>query len=395
MDYTFDHALDHRNDGSIRWKQPPGRDDIIGMGTADMDFECAPCIKEALRAVAEENIYHYRFKPEDYYQSVIRWFRDKYGLEIKKEWMSNVPGTIGAIRLALERFSREGDYVLMQSPYFAPLKNTIIGAGRHFLENPMMETNGRFEIDFEDFEEKICINRPSVFLLVNPQNPTGRVFTMEELDRMVEICAKYHVKILSDEVHFLVTYEEHKHIPILAVSETARKIAIQIFSFSKGFNIMSLPHGILLISDREMQEQWMEFLTPYSFGYASNSFAIAAVTAAAGGAADAWLDQVNAYLYENRELFLAEAKRRKLPIRPVRPEAGFLYWIDCRESKIVPELLGEWFMEKAGIRLNNGLDHGEAGRGFVRLNFAVTRAKLLEALDRMEEMFHRFVVHSI
>lgn len=388
MNYKFDQVSDHRGDGSIRWEQPLDRDDIIGMGTADMDFECAPCIKEALRAVAEENIYHYKFKPEGYYQSVIRWFRDKYGLEIKKKWMSNVPGTIGAIRLVLERFSREGDYVLMQTPYFAPLKNTIIGAGRHFLENPMIETKGRFEIDFTDFEEKIRIYQPSVFLLVNPQNPTGRVYTMEELDRMVEICAKYHVKIISDEVHFLVTYEDHKHIPILAVSETARKIAIQIFSYSKGFNIMSLPHGIVLISDEEMQKQWTEFLTPYSFGYASNSFAIAAVTAAAGGAADEWLEQVKEYLQGNRELFISEVERRKLPIRPFKPEAGFLFWIDCRKSGIVPEMLGEMFMEKAGIRLNNGLDHGEAGRGFVRLNFAVTKAQLLEALDRMEKMFN-------
>lgn len=387
MNYNFDQVSDHRDDGSIRWEQPSDRDDIIGMGTADMDFECAPCIQEALRAVAEENIYHYKFKPEGYYQSVIRWFREKYGLEIKKDWMSNVPGTIGAIRLVLERFSGKGDYILMQTPYFAPLKNTIIGAGQHFLENPMLERNGRFEIDFADFEEKIRINRPSVFLLVNPQNPTGRVFTMEELNRMVEICAEYDVKILSDEVHFLVTYEDHKHIPILAVSETARKIAIQIFSYSKGFNIMSLPHGIVLISDEEMQKQWTEFLAPYSFGYASNSFAIAAVTTAAGGAADEWLIQVNDYLSKNRELFLSEVERRKLPLRPLKPEAGFLFWIDCRESGIAPEILGEMFMEKAGIRLNNGLDHGEVGRGFVRLNFAVTKAQLLEALDRMEKMF--------
>ncbi len=387
MNYNFEQEADHRYNGSIRWEQPLGRDDILGMGTADMDFECAPCIRETLETVARENIYHYKFKPETYYQSVIRWFREKYGMEMKKEWMSNVPGTIGAIRLALERFSKAGDYVLMQAPYFDPLKNTIIGAGRQFLENPMVYEGERYEIDFDDFEEKIHTYRPAVFLLVNPQNPTGRVFTLEELERMVEICAKYGVKIISDEVHFLITYEEHRHIPILAVSEKAREIAIQIFSFSKGFNIMSLPHGIVVIADEKTQKQWTDYLVPYSFGYASNSFAIAAVSAAAGGDADEWLEQVNEYLYKNRELFVSETERRNLPVKPIKPEAGFLFWIDCRKSGIEQEALGDMFIEKAGIRLNNGLDHGEAGRGFVRLNFAVTRANLLKAIDRMEKMF--------
>ena len=387
MNYNFEQILDHRYTGSIRWEQPSGRDDVLGMGTADMDFECAPCIKEVLETVARENIYHYKFKSETYYRSVLRWFRDKYGMEMKKEWMSNVPGTIGAIRLALERFSKAGDYVLMQTPYFNPLKNTIIGAGRHFLENPMIYVKEKYEIDFADFEEKIHIYRPAIFLLVNPQNPTGRVFTLEELKKMVEICAKYGVKIISDEVHFLITYEEHKHIPILAVSEKARKISIQIFSYSKGFNIMSLPHGIVVIADEEMQKRWTEYLVPYSFGYASNSFAIAAVTAVAGGEADEWLKQVNEYLYKNREIFVSEVKRRKFPINPLKPEAGFLFWIDCRESGIMPEMLGDIFMEKAGIRLNNGLEHGEDGRGFVRLNFAVTKANLLDAVDRMERIF--------
>ena len=387
MKYNFDETGDHRQDGSIRWEQPEGRDDIIGMGTADMDFTCAPCIRKVLQPICEENTYNYRFKPESYFQSVIRWFRENYQLDVKKDWMSNVPGTIGAVRLVMEKFSEKGDYVLMHTPYFTPLRSAIEASGRKFLGNAMKLQGGRYEIDFDDFEKKIKEYKPSIFLLVNPQNPTGRVFTQDELKIMVDICAANQVRIISDEVHFLITYEDYKHIPILAVSEKAREIAIQVFSFSKGFNIMSLPHGIVFIANEKMQKEWMDYLIPYSFAYASNSYAIAAVTAVTGGEADDWLEQVTEYLTANRDYFIEEVKRRKLPITPLKPEASFLFWIDCRESGIDPEKVDEVFMEQAGIQLNNGLEHGEEGRGFVRMNFAVTRATLDAALDRIEKIF--------
>lgn len=252
MKYNFDETGDHRQDGSIRWEQPEGRDDIIGMGTADMDFTCAPCIRKVLQPICEENTYNYRFKPESYFQSVIRWFRENYQVDVKKDWMSNVPGTIGAVRLVMEKFSEKGDYVLMHTPYFTPLRSAIEASGRKFLGNAMKLQGGRYEIDFDDFEKKIKEYKPSIFLLVNPQNPTGRVFTQDELKIMVDICAANQVRIISDEVHFLITYEDYKHIPILAVSEKAREIAIQVFSFSKGFNIMSLPHGIVFIANEKM-----------------------------------------------------------------------------------------------------------------------------------------------
>lgn len=387
MTFDFGTVQDHRYDGSIRWQQPPGRTDVIGMGTADLDYTCPDCIKEAFRPIWENNIYHYKFKPEAYYESIMRWFREKYDLPVQKGWISNVPGTIAAICIAIKKFSRQGDYVMMQTPYFAPLRNTIEGSGRKFLENPLVLKDEHYEIDFADFERKIVNYHPAIFLLINPQNPTGRVFTQAELERMVDICEANGVRIISDEVHFLITYEGHKHIPILAVSDKARKIAVQIFSFSKGFNTMSLPHGIILIANEQMQQEWQDYLMPYNFHYASNSYAIAAVTAVAGGAGDAWLDAVTDYLKGNLDFFTSEVKRRGLPMIPLSPEAGYLLWIDCRNAGIPYEKLSEQFLQRAGINLNNGLEHGEAGRGFIRVNFGVTRACLEEAFDRMSRMF--------
>ena len=387
MKFNFDYAEDHRNDHSIRWLQPEGRDDILGMGTADLDFCCPPCVREATLAVANENTFNYRYKPDSYYQAVTGWFSRHYGMEVPREWISSIPGTLAAVHMAVRLFARPGDYVLMQTPYFTPLRAGIEGAGCRFLPNPMKLINGRYELDLEDFEEKIRLYRPSLFILVNPQNPTGRIFTMEELNRMVSICARYQVKIISDEVHFLVTFDGKKHIPIYAVSEEARRISIQIFSYSKGFNIMSLPHAMVFIADRSMREQWDRFVYSFNFNYASNSFSIAAVTAEAGGEADEWLRQLALYLQNNRDFFMEETARRGLPIRPLLPEASFLFWIDCRDCNIPPEKLKEAFLKEAGISLNNGLEHGEDGTGFVRLNFGVTRKTLQTALDRMERMF--------
>ena len=348
-----------------------------------------PCVKEATLAVCEENTFNYRYRPDSYYQAITSWFERKYGLTVLREWISSIPGTLAAIHMAVRLFGRQGDYVLMQTPYFAPLKTGIEGAGCRFLANPMVLRDGRYELDFTDFEEKIRRYRPSLFLLVNPQNPTGRIFTMDELTRMVEICARYKVRIISDEVHFLITYDGKKHIPIYAVSEKAKDISILIFSYSKGFNIMSLPHAMVLIADRAMREQWERFVYAYNFNYAANSFSIAAVTAVAGGGADAWLDELTGYLQSQRDYFIRTAKEKQLPIIPLKPEASFLFWIDCRDSGIKPEDYDQAFLEKAGISLNNGLAHGEDGRGFVRLNFGVTRQTLETALNRMEMMFGR------
>lgn len=389
MQYEFNQTLDHRKDHSIRWRQPEGREDVLGMGTADLDYFCPPCVKEATLAVAQENTFNYRYKPDAYYDGVVSWFHRRHDMTVDPCWLRELPSTIGSIRLTIGAFCKPGDYILMQTPYFTPLKAAIEGAGCSFLENPMVLKDGRYELDFQDFEEKIVRYRPVMFLLVNPQNPTGRVFTKSELERMVEICARNKVIILSDEVHFLITYDGHQHFPILSLSEQARKISIQVFSFSKGFNMMCLPHAMTLIADQELRKRWDDYLIPFDFHYAANSFSMAAVTAIASGKGDAWLEEANAYLKHNRDLFLALTREKKLPIKPLVPEASFLFWIDCRELGVQPEKLGEEFLNRAGISLNNGLEHGEAGRGFVRLNFAVTEATLREAVDRMEKMFAR------
>lgn len=387
MNYDFDRIQDHRANGGIRWNEIPGRTDYLGMGTADLDYDCPPSVREDLLKVAEANCYNYRFRPEEYYESVIGFLKRRFGQTIEKDWIFNVPGTLASVRFAVRCFTKPGDKVLMHNPLFEPLKLTITSSGCEVVYSNLVLKDGRYEIDWEDFENKIRTEKPAVFMLCSPHNPTGRIFTREELTRMVEICAENDVKVISDEVHFLVNFDGKKHVCILDACEKAKDICVQIFSLSKGFNLMSLPNAFVVIADPAMRKKYADFGTAHAFQYAYNLFAFAAAKAVTDGRADQWLDDMTAYLQENRDIFAEECKRRNLPITPIVPEASFVYWIDCRDCGIPAEELGSAFLERAGIALNNGTHHGSEGAGFVRLNFAVTREVLYEALDRLEKMF--------
>lgn len=389
MKYNFDTTPDHRKNGSYRWGMPDMPDDVIGMGTADLDYECAPCVREALLPIAYENCYNYRQHPDAYYDAVIGWYRRNYHLAVKREWLSNVPSTVGAVRMALGIYAKPGDAVIAQTPLFRPVNWAIEGADCRLIANPMKPAGGRYEIDFDDFEAKIEMYHPAIYLMVNPHNPTGRFFTKEELERLVGICAKNGVKIISDEVHGLVLYEDNRHIPVLAVSEQAQKISVQIVSLSKGYNIMSLPHAIVTIADPEMQRDWMRQITAYSFGYAVNSFSIAAVTSIMKGEADEWMRELRQYLSRNLHEILDFIEENRLPLIPYKPEGSFLLWIDCRKAGIGTKKLDTFFMEKAHIHLDDGGENfGPEGEGFIRINYAVTNRTLREALGRIKNMFN-------
>lgn len=388
MKYNFDRTQNHRLNASYRWGMEGMPDDVIGMGTADLDYDCAPCIRESLMKVASENCYNYRQHKQEYYDAVIGWYQKNYGLAVKKEWLSNVPSTIGAVRIALGMLTVPGDRVILQTPVFAPLKWAAEGAELNIIENPMKIVEDHYEIDFDDFEAKIRECHPKAYLMVNPHNPTGRVFTRTELERLVDICYTYGVYIISDEVHSLILYQDHKHIPVLAVNEKAKKIGIQIVSMSKAYNIMSLPHAIITIADQKLLEKYQAQIKAYSFGYAVNSFSIEAVTTIMRGDAQEWLCELTEYLHCNLLEILDFIEKEGIPLKPFVPEGGFLLWLDCREANIGMEHLDQYFMEHMHIHLDDGEENfGSEGKGFVRINYAVTNEVLKTALKRIKTAF--------
>ena len=389
MIYDFDTTLDHRKNGSFRWDLPGMPDDLIGMGTADLDYTCAPCIREALVPVAQENCYNYRQRSDEYYRAYEDFYRRKYSLDVKREWLSSVPSTIGAVRMALGIYAKPGDNVIVQTPVFNPIRWAIDGADCNLISNEMKPVNGHFEIDFDDFEAKIKKYHPSVYLIVNPHNPTGRVFTEAELKKLVDICYSNGVRIVSDEVHGLITYDGNRFIPLLALGDKAQEIGIQIMSLSKGYNIMSLPHAMISIANGELRTPWMRQIQAYSFGYATNSFAIAAVTSILKGEADEWMNALHEYLRKNMEEALALINDGTLPLTAYRPEGSFLLYVDCHNAGIGTKHLDRFFLDNAHIHLDDGLDNfGPEGEGYIRINFAVTNKVLKDALGRIRKAFH-------
>ena len=388
MNYNFDTTLDHKKNGSFRWDLPDMPDDMIGMGTADLDFTCAPCVRDALLPIAEENCYNYRQRPDEYYEAYINFYKRNYHLDVQREWLSSVPSTIGAVRMALEIYAKPGDYVIVQTPVFNPIRWAIDGADCQLLSNEMKPVKGHFEIDLDDFEEKVKKYHPAAFLIVNPHNPTGRVFTKEELNRLLDICYENGVKIISDEVHGLITYDGNEFIPLLALGEKAKEIGIQIMSLSKGYNIMSLPHAMISIADEELRKPWLRQIQAFSFGYATNSFAIKAVTTIMQGKADEWMKELTAYLKNNMEEAISFIEKNNLPLKPYRPEGSFLLYIDCHDAGIGTKNLDKFFLEKAHIHLDDGLDNfGPEAEGYIRINFAVTNSVLKDALERIKKAF--------
>lgn len=390
MKYDFDTTLDHRHNGSFRWDLPDMPDDLIGMGTADLDYTCAPCIREALKPIAEENCYNYRQRSAEYYDAYVSFYKRNYSIDVQKEWLSSVPSTIGAVRMALGIYAKPGDAVIVQTPVFNPIRWAIDGADCRLISNEMKPVNGHFEIDFEDFEAKIKEYHPSLYLIVNPHNPTGRVFTEAELKRLVDICYRYGVKVVSDEVHGLITYDNNRFIPLLGLGEKAQEIGIQIMSLSKGYNIMSLPHAMISIANEELRTPWLRQIQAFSFGYATNSFAIAAVTSIMKGEADEWMKELNAYLKKNMEEALAFFNDEDIPLTAYRPEGSFLLYVDCHNAGIGTKNLDKFFLEKAHIHLDDGLENfGPEGEGYIRINFAVTNKVLKDALSRIRKAFEK------
>ncbi|MDO5349139.1 MAG: MalY/PatB family protein [Lachnospiraceae bacterium] len=382
MTFNFDEEIVRLGSGSIKWDQY-NDPDIIALSNADMDFKSAPCIREALVRCAQTGQYGYTLKPDSYYKAIIGWYQRKFGLEVPREWILHTPGIWPAARICFGTYAKPGDKILVQSPHFHPIIVCIQDAGCEPVTNPMPLVDGRYLLDLEDFEQKIIEHKPSVFFMVNPQNPTGRAFSMEELTALGKICAKHGVVMISDEVHSNVLYNGHKHIPALALDKEITDNLILITSASKGYNIMGLTHCILIIPNSELRARYEKSMCGYSLDFAVNTFSVVATEAAFSQEADAWLADLNAYLQGNLDYLIEYVKANIPQIKVIEPESSYLVWLDCRELNKTPEELKELFLKRAKVGLTFGEGYGPLGEGFERINIACTRKTLKEALERI------------
>lgn len=367
---------------SLKWDQY-NDSDILAMGVADMDFYAPEPVRQALIRCAEDGFFAYAGKTESYYQAIENWYQRKYGWEIKREWLTNVPGVWTGMRICIESFTEPGDALLVHSPHFHPIPSIVEGARRRLVFNPMVLKGDRYEVDFESMEKKIVDENVKAFIMINPQNPTGRVFTHEELTRMGEICQRHHVVIVSDEVHANILFDGCKHTSAGMVKEMEQLCAV-ITAPSKGYNLQGLTYCILVIPNAGMHEKFEVGRHGYDMNFATNVFSMAAIEAAYGQC-DEWLKECNTYIEDNLNYLMDYFKNYIPKIRPIRPEGAYMVWLDCRGLGKTPDELRELLLN-AHVGLTYGDTFGPEGNGSERINIACDRSVLEEALKRIQKM---------
>lgn len=378
MQYNFDQVINRRGTDSIKWKKYG--EDVLPLWVADMDFLSAEPIRQALHERAEQGIYGYTRPPADLYQVVQERIQKKYRWEVRKEEIFFIPSLVTGLNLSFHGFVSPGDGVLVQPPIYHHFVKDPGIHGRALADPPLIEKENRYEIDFQAFEKAIT-PQTRLFMLCNPHNPVGRVFTTQELERLAEICLRHRLLICSDEIHCEILYPGCHHIPIASLNPEIAASSVTLMSPSKTFNLPGLGCGFAIIKNPALQNIWEN--TGMSLIPRVNVMGQAAALAAFKQGQE-WLDQVLVYLRGNRD-FLAGYVADKLPgIRMTKMEGTYLAWLDCRRAGILGNPF-EFFLQKAKVALNDGIEFGKGGEGFVRLNFACSRKTLTEALDRMAE----------
>ena len=377
MAYSFDQAINRRQTDSIKWRLYDP--DVLPMWVADMDFRSPEPVIQALRDRVDQGIFGYPEDSAEFRQTLVEHLARQYQWQVKTEDILLMPGVVNGFNQACHAFGSPGDDVLVQTPVYGPILKAPDYAGLNRVDAGLVRTaSGEYEIDFDAFERTIT-ERTRLFILCNPHNPVGRVFTREELSRMGEICLRHGVTICSDEIHCDLVYAGHPHTPLATLSPELSRHTITLMAPSKTYNIAGLDCSFAVIQDGDLRKQFVQAGKGLVKGI--NLLGLTAGLAAYRGG-QAWLEDLLVYLQANRD-FLADYVKNNLPgITMSIPEGTYLAWLNCQGLEL-DQSPSEFFMAKARVAMNDGKWFGKGGEGFVRLNFGCPRSQLAEALERM------------
>lgn len=382
MDFNFDERLDRRNTRSFKWDQSQklfGREDVLPLWVADMDFASPPAVKEALLRRASIGIYGYTLPDGEYRTAIINWFARRHGWRLEPDWLIDSPGIVTSLSMAVDLFSEPGSPVILQTPVYYPFYDVIRMNGRQVAENPLIKQNGKYAMDF-DHLESLMKKGARLMLLCNPHNPGGRAWSRGELAQLAELCDRYGVRVASDEIHCDLLLPGNRHTPFATVSEAAANLSLTCLAATKTFNLPGLQTSFVVASNREIKRAFDQRIKTLGL-HMTHFFAHDAVKAAyvEGGE---WLDQLLAYLAGNLEAALGVLADRLPEAEPMVPEATYLLWTDVSALGLDAAGLKRLMYEKAGVAFNEGSVYGKEGAGHLRINLACPRSLLLEALDR-------------
>lgn len=385
MKYDFDTMTDRRGMGSLKWDVPERE---LPMWVADMDFETAPEIIEALKNRVEHAIFGYSVVTEDWYEAYRSWWSRRHHLEMEKEWLIFCTGVVPAISSAVRKLTTVGENVLVQTPVYNIFFNSIRNNGRNILESPLVYHNGEYSIDFADLDEKLANPQTTLMLLCNPHNPVGKIWDRETLARIGELCAKHHVLVLSDEIHCDLTDPGYEYIPFASVSDLCRENSVTCIAPTKAFNLAGLQTAAVMVPDPVLRHKLDRGLNTDEVAE-PNAFAVAAA-AAAFCRGEEWLEELRHYLHGNKSLVRRFAEEKLPRISVVPSHATYLLWLDCSGVTEDAGELAEFIRRDSGLYLTQGEEYGACGKKFLRLNTACPRERLLEGLERFRRSLEHY-----
>jgi cysteine-S-conjugate beta-lyase len=388
MTYNFDEIIPRQNTSCVKYDLLDhyfGSADLIPLWVADMDFKTPDFVVNAVKERASHEIYGYSIRPLSYDEAIINWLKRRHNWEIKKQWMAFSPGVVPAMNMIVMGFTEPGDEIIVQPPVYFPFFSAVENNHRTLVHNQLKYTNGRYYFNLEDLGAKIT-SRTKMLMLCNPHNPVGRAWTKDELSRLVSICLKHNILILSDEIHGDLALPPHKHVPLADLSEEIASQTITTFAPTKTFNLAGMATSTVIISNPELKKKYDKILDQVHVGL-GNLFGNVA-TEAAYTHGDQWLDQMLEYVKDNCR-FVIDYLETFLPqIKPIPLEATYLLWLDCRNMGFASdEKLKEFMIKKAGLAMSEGASFGPGGEGFMRMNLACPRALLVKALEQLRNAF--------
>ena len=378
--WNFDEVIDRSGTWSIKYRRAEG--DKLAMWIADMDFKTDPVVSQALRERLAQDVMGYTYTPDEYFDAVVNWLRTQHDWEVSRDWVNPCPGVITSINQAYLTFTEPGDKVIVQSPVYNSFRNYAERLGRQVVENPLIEKDGHYEMDFEGLE-RLFDARTKVLVLCNPHNPVGIVWDRETLSRLADLCERHGVLVFSDEIHADLALYGRRQIPFCSASPAAARIGLIFAGPTKAFNLAGLSGTAwCVIPDADKRERYMNGLRNGKLNETPIPSLVA--TIAAYTHEPRWLADLKQYLEGNIatiETFFAE---NDCGIRVIRPEASFLVWLDCRALGLPQQELVSLFNDKAGVVINDGASYGTGGEGFIRLNIGCPRSIVEEACRRIE-----------
>lgn len=382
----FDHVIDRKNTHSLKFdfaKEHGQREDAVAMWVADMDFSAPDCVVQALKKEVERGVFGYGEPLDSYYEAVQAWFRKYHGWKTEREWIVMTPGIVYALATAVRAFTKEGDGVLILTPVYYPFYHVIENNKREVVESPLIYADGKYSIDFDDLEKRAAQENVKMLMLCSPHNPVGRVWTKDELFRIGQICEKYALKIVCDEIHCDFAFDGHEHTTFCLAAPQLQQSVCVCTAPSKTFNLAGLQTSNIFIPNEEMRSCFKQAVAESGITQ-PNLLGITACEAAYNGGRQ-WLLACKKYLKENLEYMKAFVKERIPQIQIVEPDGMYFAWVDCSALGLTPDELETLISQKAGLWLDSGRIFGKQGEQFQRFVLACPRSTLEKALVRLEE----------